>query len=183
MIAGFNFVHVGFESAIGGWLKTYTGRIEDNTVIYWFPPIFLYFVFFVVGRAAAPLFFRFLDENRMLTASLLATLFGVAVLLSAKNVVLLGVGAGIAGFGTASIFPTNMSRFTKTFGPTAARRATPFFICGTLGAFATTWFVGFISNRFNDLRTGMFILLGSVLVLITLQAIIQLGTQPNRSKS
>ena len=170
MIAFFNFIHVGYESAMGGWLKTYTQRIEDSAVLSVLPPITLYFVFFVVGRGVAPLFFRFLNENKMLFLSLLTILLGMGILLSARNVWLLSVGASIAGFGTSSVFPTNMSRFTKTFGASASRRATPFFICGTLGATFTTWFIGYISNRFdNDLRSGMFILFGSILVLIFLQ--------------
>jgi fucose permease len=109
----------------------------------------------------------------------LTILLGMGILLSARNVWLLSVGASIAGFGTSSVFPTNMSRFTKTFGPSASRRATPFFICGTLGAFFTTWFIGYVSNRFdNDLRSGMFILLGSILVIIFLQIILQFQKKP-----
>lgn len=174
MIAFFNFIHVGYESAMGGWLKTYTQRVEDNAAITFLPPITLFFVFFVIGRGVAPVFFRFLTENKMLFLSLLTILLGMGILLSAKNVWLLSLGASIAGFGTSSVFPTNMSRFTKTFGASASRRATPFFICGTLGATFTTWFIGYVSNRFgNDLRLGMFILLGSVLILIFLQIILQ----------
>ncbi len=177
MIAGFNFIHVGFESAMGGWLKTYTQRVEDGAVATLLPPIFLFFVFFVVGRGVAPLFFRFLNENKMLFLSLLTILLGMAILLSARNVFLLSVGASIAGFGTSSVFPTNMSRFTKTFGASASRRAMPFFICGTLGAAFTTWFIGYVSSRnANDLRSGMFILMGSVVVLIVLQIILQFKT-------
>lgn len=168
-IAAFNFIHVGFESGMGGWLKTYTERIEDNATMKLFPPIFLFYVFFVIGRGVAPVFFRFLNDNKMLILSLLTILLGMLILLFAKDVVTLAVGASIAGFGTSAIFPTNMSRFTKTFGASASRRAMPFFICGTLGAAFTTWFIGFMSNRFNDLRSGMFILLGSVLVLIVMQ--------------
>jgi len=174
MIAGFNFIHVGFESAIGGWLPTYSERLENQTIVWWLAPTFLYFVFFVVGRGVAPLFFQFLNENKMLFLGLLTILLGMGILLFARNVWLLSIGASIAGFGTSSVFPTNMSRFTKTFGASASRRATPFFICGTLGAAFTTWFIGYISNRHaNDLRSGMFILLGSIVVLIFLQIILQ----------
>ena len=177
-IAFFNFIHVGFESAMGGWLKTYTQRVEDNTAVNFLPPIFLFFVFFVVGRGIAPLFFRFLNENKMLILSLLTVLLGMLILLFAKDILTLSIGASISGFGTSSIFPTNMSRFNQTFGASASRRATPFFICGTLGATFTTWVVGFVSNRFNDLRSGMFILLGSVLILIFLQIILQFQKKP-----
>lgn len=173
MIAAFNFIHVGFESAIGGWLPTYSERLENQTVVWWLAPTFLYFVFFVAGRGVAPVFFRFLSENRMLFLSLLTILLGMGILLFAPNIWLLSLGASIAGLGTSSVFPTNMSRFTKTFGASASRRAMPFFICGTLGAAFTTWFIGYVSSRnANDLRSGMFILLGSVLVLIVLQIVL-----------
>lgn len=174
-IAGFNFIHIGFESGMGGWLKTYSERIEDYSATNPFPPIMLFFLLFVVGRGVAPVFFRYFSENKMLIASLFTILAGMIVLLVAKDTITLSIGASITGFGTSAIFPTNMSRFTKTFGATASRRAMPFFICGTLGAAFTTWLIGFMSNRFNDLRSGMFILLGSVVVLIVIQ--IGLGLQ------
>lgn len=173
LIAFFNFIHVGYESAMGGWLKTYAQRIEENPVIVFFNPILLYFVFFVIGRGVAPIFFRFLNENKMLMYSLLTLLLGMGILLSADNILVLSIGASISGFGTSSIFPTNMARFTKTFGPSASRRATPFFICGTLGSMFTTWFIGFTSNYFNSLHSGMLILLGSSVILIFLQIFLQ----------
>ncbi len=168
-IAAFNFVHVGFESGMGGWLKLYTERVAGGEVKSAFPPILLFFVFFVVGRGVAPIFFRFLNENRMLILSLLIILAGMIVLLLAKDVLILSVGASITGFGTSSIFPTNVSRYNKIFGETASRRATPLFICGTLGAFLTTWLIGFLSDKFGNLQAGMFTLLVSVLILILLQ--------------
>jgi FHS family glucose/mannose:H+ symporter-like MFS transporter len=175
MIAGFNFIHVGFESAMGGWLKTYTQRVEADAVTL-IQPITLYFLFFVIGRGTAPAMFRFLNDNRMLGASLTVTLAGVFILLAAQSIPMLSLGAAIAGFGSSSIFPTNMSRFTKTFGPTATRRATPFFISGTLGAAFTTWFIGYVSTRFESLRSGMLILFGSIVVLIVLQAVLSFGS-------
>ncbi len=179
-IAAFNFIHVGFESAMGGWLKTYTNRIEDATIESMFPPIFLYFLFFVIGRGAAPVFTRFLDENKMLFSSLLTILLGMLILLFAESLFYLGIGASIAGFGTSAIFATNLARFTKIFGASASRRAMPLFIFGTLGAAFTTWIIGFISNYYeNDLRLGMFVLLASVLILIILQTVLTFQTRQN----
>ena len=174
-IAGFNFIHVGFESGFGGWITTYTGRIEGGEFAGWLSPTLLFFLFFVVGRGVAPIFLRFLSENRMLMLNLFILLTGMIILLIARDVLLLGIGASIAGFGTSSIFPTNMSRFTKTFGPSASRRAMPFFVCGTLGSVFTNWFIGFISESYgNNLRMGMFVLFGSGIVLVFLQAILML---------
>lgn len=178
IIAAFNFIHVGFETAIGGWLKTFTQRVEAESTVNYFPPIFLYFLFFVVGRGVSPVFFRFMNDNTFLFASLITTAAGVVILLTSHTVAGLSVGAAIAGFGTSSIFPTNMSRFTKTFGPTASRRAMPFFICGTLGASFTTWFIGFISNRFESLRLGMYMLLASIIILIAVQLTLQFRFKP-----
>ncbi len=93
----------------------------------------------------------------------------MSVLLFADDRLFVGFGAAIAGFGTATIFPTNLSRFTKTFGASAIRSATPLFICGTLGAAFTTWLIGFGSNYFNNLRSGMFVLALSIIALIGLQ--------------
>jgi fucose permease len=170
LIAVFNFVHVGFESGTGGWITTYAMRLPNQGGgVGWLSPTFAYFLFFVLGRFAAPLYARFLDENRMLLLGLLTTTLGVIVLLSGNTLGILALGASIAGFGTSSIFPTNMARFTKTFGATATRRATPLFICGTLGAALTTWLIGYISTNYNDLRFGMIVLLGSCLFLICLQ--------------
>jgi fucose permease len=180
-IALFNFIHVGFESAMGGWLPEYTQQIDANAISTWFPPILLYFLFFVVGRGIAPVFLRFLSDNKMLLLSLFIVLIGLIVAFSTANGIILSIGAAIAGFGTSSIFPTNISRFTKIFGESASRRATPFFICGTLGATFTTWIIGFTSNYFNDLRSGLSILFASCAALIALQIVLSLKSK-NRQK-
>lgn len=168
-IAGFNFIHVGFEGGMGGWLTTYTGRIEGGATASLISPTFLFFLFFVIGRAIAPLFFKFLSENQMLFLSLLTILAGLGIVLSAGSIFQLGLGAAVSGFGTSVVFPTNVSRFSKTFGPGAMRRATPLFISGTLGATIVTWLIGFISERSGSLRSGMFVLLVCVVSLIVLQ--------------
>jgi fucose permease len=174
MIALFNFVHVGFESGIGGWLTTYTGRLDGQPMLHWISPTLLYFSFFVIGRGVAPVLFRFLNENKMLMLGLLTVLGGMIIILSAGNVLALSFGATIAGFGTSWIFPTNVARFSRFFGPTATRRATPLFICGTLGAASSTWLIGFISDKTGSLRSGMVVLIVAVVLLIGLQIVLGL---------
>ena len=168
-IALFNFVHVGFESGMGGWLTTYSERIDQANVAHWLSPTLLYFLFFVAGRGVAPLLFRFLNENRMLMLGLIVVLGGMVLTVTADSTTVLSLGSAIAGFGTSWIFPTNVSRFSKTFGPSATRRATPLFILGTLGAASSTWLIGFVSNQTGDLRSGMYVLVVSVILLIALQ--------------
>ena len=177
-IAAFNFIHVGFESGIGGWLTTYTGRLEGEPVVHWLSPTLLYFTLFVAGRGVAPILFRFLDENKMLFLGLFIVLGGMAIALSADTVTTLSLGSAIAGFGTSWIFPTNVARFSKTFGQAASRRATPLFVCGTLGAASSTWLIGYLSDRAGNLRAGMFVLVVGIVLLIILQAALNFATRP-----
>ena len=106
----------------------------------------------------------------MLVLGSLTVLIGMAFTVTATEVSMLAVGAAIAGFGTSWIFPTNVARFSRVFGTTASRRATPLFICGTLGAASSTWLIGLVSNQTGDLRSGMYVLVGSVVLLIVIQA-------------
>lgn len=169
-IALFGFIHVGFESGIGGWLTTYANRLEGSAATHLITPTFLFFLFFVVGRGVSPAFFRYLNENQVILVGLLVVLAGLGLVLTATATFHLSLGATLCGFGTSSIFPTNVSRFSKTFGHQAMRRATPLFLAGTLGATTVTWLIGFVSERMGDLRTGMYMLAASIVLLILLQA-------------
>lgn len=168
-IAFFNFVHVGFESGIGGWLTTYADRVQGEPVVHLLSPTFLYFLFFVIGRGIAPALFRFLTENQVLFIDLGLMLAGMLVILSAGSLWWLGAGAALSGLGASSVFPTNVSRFTNAFGPTATRRAAPLFICGTLGGATVTWMIGFVSDQAGNLRAGMFALIACVAALLVIQ--------------
>lgn len=180
-IALFNFIHVGFESGAGGWITTYAARFPDQSEhIFWLSPITLYFFFFIAGRGIAPLYSRFISENTMILCGLIIAAFAMLISLLGNTYFLLSIGSAIAGFGTSTIFPTNMARFTKIFGATASRRATPVFICGALGSTFTTFLIGYISSYYNDLRIGMFVLLGSCIILITLQILLMLRSTIRR---
>jgi hypothetical protein len=54
------------------------------------------------------------------------------------------------------------------------RRATPLFLSGTLGATSITWLIGFLSQRLGDLRSGMYLLAASIILLIVIQSILTL---------
>ena len=184
MIAIFNFIHVGFESAMGGWITTYSERIDNvGTSFHLLTPTLLYFLFFVAGRGAAPVIFRFLNENQVILGGLLVILGGLAIMLTAHDTLMLSIGASVAGFGTSCIFPTNVARFSKLFGPQAMRRATPFFVLGTLGSTATTWLIGFLSTRSGSLRSGMMVLVCSIVSLIALQVVLAVKTAGRFSQS
>ena len=167
---------------MGGWLTTYTGRLEGEPIVYWLSPTLLYFSLFVFGRGIAPVLFRYLNEKKMLFLGLFIVLAGMVIILSAGTVIVLSLGSAIAGFGTSWIFPTNVARFSRTFGPAASRRATPLFICGTFGAALATWLIGYLSDRAGNLRAGMFVLIVSIVLLIALQTALSLRTPSEHDK-
>lgn len=171
IIAAFNFIHVGFESGAGGWLTTYSERFPEgaNSLLSATPAFFL---FFVIGRGIAPIFLRFLSVNKFLFVSLSVLLTGTIIISAAESFTILVIGASISGFGTSAIFPTNMARFTNIFGDDATRQAMPLFLSGTLGGAFATWLIGFVSQRYENLQSGIFVLLASGLILIILQLII-----------
>ena len=168
-IAMFNFVHVGFESGISGWLTTYSDRLDPASASRLISPTLLYFGFFVLGRGVLPAMFRFVSENAVFLVNLVLMLCGLVVSLTAISTLQLGIGAAMAGLGTSVIFPMNVARFGRIFGPDASRRAMPFFLAGTLGSAVLSWLIGFLSDRVGSLRLGMMTLMVSVAFLIVLQ--------------
>lgn len=169
LIAVFNFVQIGIESSVGGWITTFESRLSEPSTDKWISAAVIFFFFLVFGRGIAPLFFRFLHENTVLFLNLIVMTVGAILILWAVNTSYLIFGAAILGFGCSSVFPINMSRFTKKFGARATERAAPIFILGTLGGVFMTWFIGFISTAFNDLRAGFAIILIGCLLLFVLQ--------------
>jgi fucose permease len=178
LIAAFQFLHVGIESAVGGWLTTYSARIAGEITL--FSPTLMFFSLFVVGRGAAPLFLRLMHENTFILFSLILLVGGIFLLISADTQFDLIIGASVLGFGTAPIFPTNMARFTQIFGESATRRSTPLFIASSLGSMLTTSFIGYISTYFNNLRSGIYVILVTGLILIVLQISIAAKTNKMR---
>jgi fucose permease len=179
-IAAFNFVHLGFESGMGGWLTTYAERVDPaGGTFYGISPTVVFFLMFVAGRGIAPAMLRMVSVDRLLTVSLATVAAGALITVVADSMQGLIVGAAISGLGTSAIFPTNVSRFSTRLGPEAARNATPFFVSGTLGAAVVTWLIGFVSNSTGSLQSGMYMLAGAAGVLIALHIAIILTAGPS----
>lgn len=172
LIAVFSFIHIGIESAVGGWLTTFESRQAQNSEGGFISAAFIFFFFMVLGRGIAPLFFKFLSENAVLLGSVLIMTAGIILILWAGTFSFLLTGAAVLGFGTSTLYPTNLSRFTKIFGRQAIHNATPLFVLGSLGGAFVTWLVGFASTSFNSLRSGFFVVLICCILLIILQRIL-----------
>lgn len=175
LIAIFNFVHIGIESSVGGWVTTYQSRVMQSSTGLISAAVVFFFML-VIGRGIAPVFFRYFTENTMLLGSLILMTFGMVLILQANSFAFLLAGSAVIGLGCSSVFPTNMSRFTKLFGPDATRMATPIFVFGSLGGAFITWLVGLTSTTFDSLRAGFLVILASCVALIVLQIILAKAT-------
>ncbi|MCV5261314.1 hypothetical protein OFC55_26885, partial [Escherichia coli] len=70
---------------MGGWLTTFSERLDPSGNRLIFSPTVIFFLLFVIGRGVAPAIFRYLDEDRMLVAGLFVVMFGLTVILTSGN--------------------------------------------------------------------------------------------------
>jgi fucose permease len=105
-------------------------------------------------------------ETRLATAGVGLATFGIIVLLAAKTMAFVLIGASLTGLGLASIYPINVSLLSHWFGETATRISGVVFSLGTLGGGVLPWLVGALSTRFGSLRAGFTVpLLGAFSML------------------
>ncbi len=162
----FSFFMIGVEGGVHGWLTTYSESLRSSAG----PAVnatVVYFGFYVLGRGIASFISRRMSENTLISICSVILVFGVFLIVVSENLIL--VGAAVAGLGSSAIFPTNMVRFAKIFGPTATRHATPIFLAGTFGAATISSLVGFVSYRLESLRAGIVVILISAALVVILQ--------------
>jgi fucose permease len=166
-LAIFNFIHIGFETSMGGWLPKLTQELGFVAAL---APLVLFYIFFVAGRLVSGIIFRALSENISILTGLLITFGGMVVQIYAGSAEALMIGASVTGFGTSWIFPTSISRCSQVFGEAGGRNATPFFMVGSAGAAAVPWLVGQVgSGERGNLQNAFFVLLACLAILIAMQ--------------
>jgi FHS family glucose/mannose:H+ symporter-like MFS transporter len=162
------FVYVGTESSVGGWVASYARRIDPNSGAFWAMTPSFFWGALVLGRALAPALLRHMRETTLASAGLGLASLGVVVLLAAKTMSLVLVGASLAGFGLASVFPINIAMLTLWFGDMAARMGGLMFALAGLGGATLPWLVGALSNRFGSLKIGLMVPLLGATAMLTL---------------
>ena len=172
LLAMFNFIHIGFETSMGGWLPKFEKDLGITTFL---SPLVGFYIFFVAGRLLSGLI-SIKDENKAILTGLMISIVGLctqfySVDLQSANLLL--IGASISGLGTSWIFPASIARFSRMLGEASTRNVTPFFMIGTAGAAVVPWLIGRASGWTGDgLRSGIQILIGSVFLLIVMQVLI-----------
>ncbi len=182
LIIAFGLCDVGIESGVGIWLTTFTFRSNLPIEIAWLSATPIFFGFFAVGRAIAAVLARFLSNHQIIWASLTLTLLGTILLIFSTGWQTIFFSAAILGLGLAAVFPTNMARFTETFGASANKQTVPLFVMGSVGSMIIVWLIGYFSTAYNSLKAGLGVLLGAAIILLILQFLFQLQGKQNKSE-
>jgi len=180
LTGGLIFIYTGTETATGGWVASFARRLDTSPSARWAIVQSLFWAGLLIGRAAAPAALRLVAGETLVMGGLLATIAGLGMILGSGGIMGASVGAGLAGFGMAPVFPTTFAIFTQRLGALAPQLAGFIFVLASLGGALIPWAVGLVSDRSGALRTGLAIpFLGGV-VMALLQLIIIL--RPGRTR-
>jgi fucose permease len=166
VIAALFFVYVGTETCMGGWIAAYAHRLDSGSRAFWAVTPSFFWGALLLGRFVAPLALRHVREIRLAAAGVALAAFGILVVLAAKTIGFVILGASVAGLGLASIYPINVSMLSHWFGEMSTRVSGIVFALGSLGGAILPWLVGVLSTRFASLRVGFIVPgLGAVAML------------------
>ena len=155
VVAVLFFVYVGSENSVGGWVASYARRISTDSSTFWTITPSFFWGALLLGRALAPLTLQKIHETKLAGAGVALAAIGVGVLLSAKTMTPVVVGASLAGLGFSSVYPINISLLSHWFGDTTTRVSGAIFAIGNLGGAVLPWVVGAVSTKTGSLRAGL----------------------------
>ena len=161
------FTYVGVETSIGGWIAVHARRLSVSGATFWAVVPAIFWGALLLGRASAPMLLRRIRQNKLAVAGLLLALAALVCILAAHSPEIIAVGAGLAGFGLASVYPINLALLSEWFGSKAPKVGSVIFPASGLGGAILPWMVGLASTYSGrGLRVGLFIpLLGVALML------------------
>lgn len=166
LVAGLFFIYVGTETCAGGWVASYARRMDAGSHSFWALTPAFFWGAMLIGRMTAPLLLGRLRETTVASAGLTIAIFGITVLLLARSMTPIVVGASLSGLGLASVFPISVSMLARWFGENSTRVSGAVFSGGNLGGAALPWLVGALSTRYGSLRIGFVVpLLGALIML------------------
>lgn len=172
-------LYVGTENALAGWVATYAQRMGATPGMVWVLMPSFFWGALLLGRTLAPTVLRYAAEATLVRVGLGLAAIGVATLLVVKTQSGVALGASLAGFGLASVFPILVALLSETFGTQALRVAGALFACGGLGGATLPWLVGVASTHFGSLKAGLVVPLLGSLIMIALCVVSRRATMSN----
>jgi MFS transporter, FHS family, glucose/mannose:H+ symporter len=159
------FFESGNESAMTGWTSTWATNlgagVRTATLM-----LALLQGMMMIGRLLAAPVLRVVSKTQLVLASAIGGFLSVAILLAAKSVPMLALGAGLAGLTFAAIYPTVLALAGDRYQRYAATVFGILFTIGISGGMFYPWAIGHISQSLG-LRAGMFMpLVGTAAITV-----------------
>lgn len=156
---------VGIETALGGWLTTYSHRADPHGA----EAEVLAAGFFLTGLVVSRLVFSTrllaaLGRRRVLRVALWSTVVATALVVVWQGGVALDVVAALGGFSLGPIYPLALS-YLLELSPRGW-----VFAAGGAGAAFFPWLTGALSSAFGALRYGLIAPCTAALLMIALSA-------------
>lgn len=161
------FTYVGTEASIGGWVASYSHRVEPASLTLWAMTPSFFWGALVLGRALAPLLLAVIGEVTVARGGLATATLGVLILMTANALPAVVIGVSLAGFGLSSVFPITIAMLSHWFGDMSSRIGGAMFALAGLGGAIMPWFVGALSTKVGSLEIGLIVpLLGGLTMLV-----------------
>jgi FHS family glucose/mannose:H+ symporter-like MFS transporter len=155
LLAALFFLYVGVENAFGGWIASYAKTLGTLSLgLALMSPSFFYSAM-MLGRWLASWLLKTVDDVALARTGLLTGCAGMACLLWSHTSLGVLVGASVAGFGLAAVYPITISLLSREFGNGASQMGSVMFTVANVGGGLLPWLVGYCSNRFGSIRAGM----------------------------
>ncbi len=167
MFAAVFFIYPGVETAVGGWVGSYVGRISahEAQVALWMPAFF--WVAMMIGRGPGSLLLPFVSERRVLQVGFAFASAGIGFLLWVPTLTGVIGGTLLTGVSYAVLYPVTVARLSHRFGVAARSIGSVMFSLAAIGPAVIPWMVGMISQTTGSLRAGLGVpLVGTILLLL-----------------
>jgi fucose permease len=157
---------VGVETALSGWLTTYSHRANPNggeaaalsTSIFWLGMVLSRLIFSTRLLAIT-------GRSRVLRATLWGVAASVGLLVVVHSTVPIRLAAGLAGLCIGPVYPLLLSFLLER-----SSHGWVFAVAG-IGSAVLPWFTGLLSAHFGSLRYGLIAPCGAAVLMIVLSSI------------
>jgi FHS family glucose/mannose:H+ symporter-like MFS transporter len=149
------FLYVGIEATVGNWMSTYASRTTAWTFAGSTLAVAVFWAALLLGRALTPVMLTRMPEQRLYRISVVVTIAGVLVLLSAHTPLTILSGSAVTGLSLAPLFPLILALFLAEIG--ASNNAGWVFAVAGLGGAVLSWLTGIVSSDTGSLRIGLLV--------------------------
>ena len=158
------FLYVGIEASVGNWMSTYATRAAAWSFAGSTAAVAAFWAALLLGRALTPAMLTRVSERHLYRVSVVVTLGGVLLLLTAHSQHTILAGSALTGLALGPVFPLILALFLAEIG--GSRNAGWVFATAGLGGAVLSWLTGAISTAAGSLRVGLLVPGGAALLML-----------------